>query len=656
MYRRPLRDRALVSILSALATMVAACSSGGTDGGGGGNDAENDAAIDAGDDAGDDVAADSTLEASQDAEPADTTAPADGADTSVTDSGAPDTLTPDTLTPDTLVGDTVVADTLTPDASTDGGGGDGGTIDLTKPVTPGDPGTVDVRFTIRSDTGVKPISPLIYGTSGMADSATNKPLMVRGGGNRMTAYNWEMNGSNAGSDYCYQNDGTFGTAASGPANAYKAMLDDAKTRGTAALVTVPIVDYVAADTNDNGDGGCGTGCGCVGDVRKSGSNYLTTRFKQNKPVKGSAFSTSPSTSDAYVYQDEFVNYVKTNWGTTKVLFALDNEPDLWSSTHAEIHPVAVTYAELVKRNVDYAKAIKATWPTALVTGFVSYGFAGYTTLQNATDSGANGDFITYYLKQMKAADTANGKRLVDYLDLHWYTEARGGGVRVSDVVDGTGAAERIQSVRSLWDSTYKEDSWIVNDYLHAPINLIPSLNAKIAANYPGTQLAFTEWNNGGGEHISGAVSTADMLGVFGREGVGAASLWFTHDNRPWGADQEHFTRAGLRVFTNYDGAGAKFGDTTLSSVSSDDSVGSVYGSVDAANPGRVVLVLINKAATTKTAGLRLAHPRTFTRAKVWTLSGTNSNIVAAADVTTVALNAFKYAMPAMSVSILVPQP
>ena len=32
---------------------------------------------------------------------------------------------------------------------------------------------------------------------------------------------------------------------------------------------------------------------------------------------------------------------------------------------------------------------------------------------------------------MKAADTAAGKRLVDYLDLHWYPEATGGGVRIT---------------------------------------------------------------------------------------------------------------------------------------------------------------------------------------------------------------------------------
>ena len=42
------------------------------------------------------------------------------------------------------------------------------------------------------------------------------------------------------------------------------------------------------------------------------------------------------------------------------MLSLDNEPDLWSSTHAEVHPSAVTYAELANRNIDYATAIKAS--------------------------------------------------------------------------------------------------------------------------------------------------------------------------------------------------------------------------------------------------------------------------------------------------------
>jgi hypothetical protein len=74
-------------------------------------------------------------------------------------------------------------------------------------LSPGDPGQVDVTVEVRTDADVRTISPLIYGTNGAPDIAKNRQGAVRAGGNRYTAYNWETNASNAGSDYQFQNDG-----------------------------------------------------------------------------------------------------------------------------------------------------------------------------------------------------------------------------------------------------------------------------------------------------------------------------------------------------------------------------------------------------------------------------------------------------------------
>lgn len=45
--------------------------------------------------------------------------------------------------------------------------------------------------------------------------------------------------------------------------------------------------------------------------------------------------------------------------------------------------------------VVLAGAIKDTWAEAKVLGFVSYGWNGFITLQDAPDAKANGDFINY---------------------------------------------------------------------------------------------------------------------------------------------------------------------------------------------------------------------------------------------------------------------
>ena len=64
---------------------------------------------------------------------------------------------------------------------------------------------------------------------------------------------------------------------------------------------------------------------------------------------------------------------------------------------------------------------------------------------------------------MKKASDTTGKRLLDALDLHWYSEAEGiDSVRITDAA-ATSTADnlaRVQAPRSLWDKNYAENSWI----------------------------------------------------------------------------------------------------------------------------------------------------------------------------------------------------
>jgi hypothetical protein len=498
-------------------------------------------------------------------------------------------------------------------------------------ITAADPGARDVLFEIRSDRNVHRISPMIYGTNGAKDVAANRQGTVRLGGNRWTAYNWENNASNAGSDYYYQNDGYLAQSNT-PGEAVKVGIDQAESVGATTLVTIPIVDYVAADKNADGD------------VRNSGSNYLSTRFKQNRATKGAAF-TAPNASDGYVYQDEFVSWLKATRPNARIMFSLDNEPDLWSDTHPEIHPTAVGYDELCERNVTYAKAVKSVWPEAKVTGSVNYGWYGMVTLQDAPDAAGKGEFLDYFLSRMKSAETANGKRLIDHLDVHWYPEATGGGTRIIGASTASAVVDaRVQAPRSLWDATYTETSWVASS--SGAIRLLPRIKGKIAANYPGTGIAVTEWNYGGGGHISGAIATADVLGIYGRENVDLAHFW------PLNSD-ESYSYAAFRVFRNFDGAGAAFGDTSVDAVASDTVNYSVYASVDASRPGRMVVVAINKSAAQKVAGIKVNHTSAYSTASVYTLTSAGANVQAASGLTSVGSNAFSYRMPAQSVSVLV---
>jgi hypothetical protein len=499
-------------------------------------------------------------------------------------------------------------------------------------VKPESIGGADVAIEVRTDRVIGAISPFIYGTNGDQDIAATRQTVVRSGGNRLTAYNWENNASNAGADWHFQNDGLMAESDQ-PGAAVLPMIRTARKHGAAAIVTIPIVDWVSADKRGGGD------------VRRSGPDYLTKRFRQNRARKGAPFVLPPTANDEFVYQDEFVHFLRQEVPDATVLFSLDNEPDLWSHTHAEVHPEPVTYAELVRRNTDYARAVKDVWSEAEVLGFVSYGWTGFVDLQGAPD-GRGRDFVDYYLRSMKAAEASAGRRLIDYLDLHWYPEARGGGERI--VLSGSSESPefleaRLEAPRSLWDDTYRERSYIADNV--GAIRLVPRMHEKIQRHYPGTKLAFTEWSYGGGDDITGALATADVLGIFGCRGVALANIWPT-------SRTEAYSLAALRAYRNYDGKGGSFGDTAVYARSSNHVATSVYASTERSDPGRVVVVLVNKVPVAQQASVSVTGPISYTSLTRYHLEASSARTRPGPTIPPAARNAFAVELPAFSVTVL----
>jgi hypothetical protein len=521
---------------------------------------------------------------------------------------------------------------------------------------------VQVNFAIDSSQDVRPISRFIYGMNGWDPASRPANLTLsRSGGNRMTAYNWETNASNAGSDFQNQNDDFLG-GGNTPNGAVAHSIESARAAGAGIVVTVPTLGYVAADKNGGGD------------VNQT-PNYLAVRFRQSLPRKGAPFSLAPDTADAFVYQDEYVNFLDQTYAgafaaaNNPIFLSMDNEPDLWHTTHARLrgdavnppatqHGTNVTYAEIVQRTRDYANAAKAVNPAVTIFGPVNYGWQGYIRLQDAADAN-NRDFLDFFLQQMAAAQATDGRRVLDVLDVHWYPEARGAcanpdpndsdktSCRVTtDVTQAGTVAARKQAPRSLWDPAYKENSRIAEFSTQGPIRLIPRLREKIAANYPGTRLAITEYNYGGANDISGAIAQADVLGIFGREGLFAANLWRLSNNN-------NFLYGAFEMFRNYDGANGSFGDTSIRATNSDAVAASVYASVDAGNAARMVMVAINKNDTALTAGIAVTHGTQFHTARVYRLTSASSQPQRQADIAITQSNAFQYTMPANSVTTLV---
>ena len=520
-------------------------------------------------------------------------------------------------------------------------------------------GAVTVTFSVDPTKSVHPISPNIYciNVGPMAPTALaalvkdNGLKLVRAGGNRYSAYNWENNASNAGSDYLNQNDAYFG-ATDDPGLGAKGALETAQSGTNGALITGQLGDYVAADKAPAGD--------VDPNPSDNDFSYLTTRFKKNRTTKGDALSLTPDATDDYVNQDEFVNWVHASYPAARVIVSLDNEPDLWHLTHARIWQTRPDYDGVVSRNVNYAKMVRAVFPAAQILGLASYGWYGWHTLQGHPDAATKGEFLPYYLKQLSNASAAAGARLIDYVDMHWYPEATAGSTdaerqanRVSgDSTAPEAVAARLQAPRSLWDTTYVETSWIAESV--GAIGLIPLLRKQITDNYPDTKLAFAEWSYGASHHISGALATADVLGILGREDVGLACNWY--------ADPKSlFMYGAYQLYGNYDGKGSRFGDTSVSASTSDVGTTSVYAATDTSDPSRMTVIAVNKSDKPQVAELSIAGTVLYQSAATYLLSAASydqlkqtAHPIANGTVTASAPGKLKFEIPAMSAILLVP--
>jgi fibronectin type 3 domain-containing protein len=468
--------------------------------------------------------------------------------------------------------------------------------------TPTAPVNPDVTITI-DPTKTKPISPYIYGLNFYFGNTDPPPLLTfdRAGGNRWTAYNWETNASNAGSDYLYEND-NYLSSSTVAGEAVRGFIAQDQAGGLASLMTVQLQGLVAGDEN-----------GPVSTANPPDMTRFKTVVDKKSTRSWAPFTTTPVTTDAYVFMDEFLWAMDQKFagmgifGTNPAhptFVELDNEPELWNTTHLEVQgPNAVTSDNYIAKTITMTEALKDQFPNVIIFGPVHYGFEGIYNWQgelSATPTGANW-FPDKYLPAIKAAGTTYGKPLVDVYDFHWYSEATdGSGNRVTTLEGPTLTAAQVQAIvqspRSLWDTTFTENSWITADVLGGPIYILGRLQAKIATGNPGMKIAVTEYNNGGGQHIAGTLAEADNLGIFGSQGIFAATYWPLSSNEP-------YPLAAFRMYRGFDGNGGTFGDISLQSTSSDVQDVVVYASLDSTTPGRVVFVAINRSTATKVTAI-----------------------------------------------------
>jgi hypothetical protein len=512
-------------------------------------------------------------------------------------------------------------------------------------------------------------------------------------------------------------DGSFnGFVTSAATNGVK-VLGTVPVQGWVANSTIGACSFTAAEfpgqtsfVNGCGDGtvpegtdNCTTsgGCSLNGDSGPQGNQGATafaevTSISEPPPTPPPANAVNPAWAQA-TWTGGWVNELVTKFGqgnpasgngTGVSFYDLDNEPSWWDAVHRDVHPVASTYDEVTNGGIGTALAIKTVDPTAMVNGPVvdfwyNYFYSKkdiesgwgsgpcYEPWQNPIDREAHGGvpFIEYYLQQFAAAQNTYGTRLLDYVVLHTYDAATYNGNSVAFTTAGdTGVQQaRLNSTRAFWDPTYTDPNLPQPNYitdanytascntpLQAP-QLLPMMHGWVAKDYPGTKIAIDEYNWGGLESINGAVTQADILGIFGEYGLDLGTFW--PSSAPSGQQPGVMAFA---MYRNYDGAKSTFGDMALASTSANQAQLSVYGALRSSD-GAVTVMVINKTYGDLTETLNFTNSALIGQASVYLYSNANLGAIVAQPAVTVtgrlpngsATSTLMTTFPAQSITLLV---
>jgi hypothetical protein len=423
-------------------------------------------------------------------------------------------------------------------------------------------GTI-VRVDVRLNS--QPISSLIYGISDGSPSylKTLRPTIISWGGNPNTRYNWKLgNAWNAGKDYLYKN-GDYGNKTG--LSVADLFISAAHSLDIHVRLAVPTLGWVAKDTTScsfpNSDGSCGLAKGAT--CQKPGLIAdPTTANVQSSPESIS----------------QWMQHLKDQ-GLVPDYIAMDNEPELWGYNHYDVHPKCTTYKEVLDKYLSYATAIRNVLPDVKLAGpVVCCWFSYWNTAPGPADPkpGEPTEYIAWFLDSIRKNDEATGKRTLDVLDVHFYPQT---GV-YNNNTDLQTDALRLRSTSGLWDLSYVDESWIKQ-----PIYFIPRMQELIDKYYPGTQLGISEWNFGADGDINGALAIADVLGIFGREGVDYATYWRVPELDSPG----YFA---FKLYTNYDDQGSRFDGSTVFTTSNNPDLAS-YAAIDN-QAGQMKIMLINK--------------------------------------------------------------
>jgi len=468
------------------------------------------------------------------------------------------------------------------------------------------------------------ISSFIYGGAYPQDAAhvtDSGTTFVRWGGDATSTYNWQLQTYNAANDYYYEDYAAAGFGNGNDASSTQ-FITDVENAGSHPLMTMVMLPWVAQSAETSVTQGGADNYHWSFSVAKYGAQCSTDYWNSDAgdgletdcatPVTTQAVttayypllddSTETCTASTCVYRNQWAQALATAFGSGTCaipyftiaschFYDMDNEIEIWGSTHRDVHPAPASYDELASVYLTEAAKLKTWDPQAVRFGPVTCCWWFYWNGANGSDKDAHGgvDFVPWWLNQVYWNDQINGARTLDVFDLHAYPDANTNGLSKTQL-----QALAVEIYRDYWDPTFVSPSssidqiWTTNIQPNKTIPFrIPRMRAIVNSIYPGTPMSFTEWSAAfaGESDFSTALGDADAYGIFGRERLSFASRW----EAPVPANPNYLA---LKLYTNYDGNHHGFGTTSVSDTNTGDpDLFSSYAALDSTGTILTVIVL-----------------------------------------------------------------
>jgi hypothetical protein len=462
------------------------------------------------------------------------------------------------------------------------------------------PAAASVNVTVDALGDRHAISPYVYGGSYPQNTATitdSGLTVVRWGGDATSRYNWRTFTYNAAADWYFED---FGYSEIGDSDSVK-YIQDVKAAGSNPLMTMVMLPWVAKTSGWSFSvAKYGAQCGADPYNSDAGDGVMSdcqTDITGNDPTDADVeLKDSPQNGDppGTVYRDQWAPALAAAFGSAPHFYDMDNEIDIWGSTHRDVHPNPSAYDEMRDTYLEEADALKGWDASAIRFGPVSCCWWFYWNGANNNDKGAHAgvDFLPWWLNEVYWQDQLASTRSVDVFDIHAYPD----GPDTSSYTQAQKQALSLRIYRDYWDPKYLSESNTINQQWTTFIQpkkripfRIPRMRAILNMIYPGTPMSFTEWSAAfaGESDYSTALADADAYGILGQERMYLASRWVA----PVPTNPNY---QALKLYRNYDGQHDTFATTSVSATNDGNpDFFSSYGALNSTST-TLTLMVINK--------------------------------------------------------------